>query len=344
MTVHPDPEELMAWHDSEVSEARAAELSAHTSGCAACQAAIVELARVSDRLKTWTVPAPGGRVQPPAVAASRVVSTASAATHSGMRRIFYWAAAAVVVVGVLASVRVECAPAPTCERRTWHLSFFPRHESASPVPAQARAMSPSQRVAFERYWNAKPRFDGRPRSQAAAERVELVMFLDWQCPACRLEYRAYGPVFEEFLGHEGARVSVTYRDYPLSKRCNAQVPIELHTAACEAAAAVRAAKLIGTDAAMVTWLFANQESLTPERVRDAARTVGHVIDFDAQLTSRPMRELIERDVQEAVRFGVTSTPTLFINGVLARGEENRLFTADEVRAAIEIELAKGIGK
>lgn len=343
MTTHPEPEELMAWHDGEVEADRAAELATHTSDCAACQAAVVEIARVSDRLKAWTVPAPTDRLQSPIASATRVVSVASAAATSQLRRAFYWAAAAVLVLGVLASVRVECAPAPTCERRTWRLSFFPRSESAGAVPEQAKAMSPAQRVAFERYWNSKPLFDGRPRPQAPSKgpRVVVMMFLDWQCPACRAEYRAYQPVFADLSQRVGDTVVVNYFDYPLNKRCNQHVPVELHSAACEAAVAVRLAREHGAEQAMINWLFDNQESMTPASVAAAAQRVGGVPDFDARLGSRALQLAIARDTTAGRQLGVTSTPTLFINGVLARGEENRLFTADEVRAAIEIELAKG---
>lgn len=333
MTPHPEREELMAWRDGEVSEARATDIGSHVESCGECRGFVEALATVSARLATWTPDAPSATAAPAA-------PTSPART---VRRTVLWAAAAVLVVGVLASVRVDCAPAPTCERHTWRLSFFPRESSTGPaLPDQAQAMSPAQRIAFEIYWNSKKFIlDGKERPRLLKHSpVEVMMFIDWQCPACRAEYRAYKPVLDEFASRQGQRFSYGFLDYPLNKRCNEHVSIELHSAACEAAAAVRLAAERGTEAAMIDWLFNNQESLTPASVATAARTIGKISDFDARVASREMQAMVGRGVYAGKVLGVTSTPTLIINGVLARGEDNRLFTAEEVRAAIEIELGK----
>jgi protein-disulfide isomerase len=165
------------------------------------------------------------------------------------------------------------------------------------------------------------------------------MFLDWQCPACRAAERAYAPVFEEFSRQQPGAVHVEVRDYPLNRRCNPYVPVEMHSAACEAAAAVRLARPNGTADALIAWLFANQEQLTPAAVRSAAATVGHITDFDARLAGT-LRE-VASDVALGHGVGVGGTPTCFINGVLARNDGGTtLFRPEEIRRAIAIELKK----
>lgn len=194
----------------------------------------------------------------------------------------------------------------------------------------------AQPQAFESAWLSRPR---QPIvGSHAAARVSVVTYLDWQCPSCRVAERAYAPVFADFARRLPGAVSVETRDYPLNSTCNPYVPISLHPAGCEAAVAVRLARARGTAPAMIDWLFAKQESLTPGSVRDAAAAVGKVADF-ATRYENVLRE-VAVDVADAHRFGVTSTPTYFINGILARGDNGRLFSAEEMRRAIEIELAR----
>ena len=333
MSLHPDREELMAWTDDEVTAERAAEIAGHVATCAECRECMSALGAVSRRVSQWTVE-PATFVRPPAA------SIAAPSSGRVRRRMLMWAAAAVFVIGIATTVRVDCAPAPTCERHTFRLAFM-TPDNAAGMPEQARVMSPSEQAAFEKYWLAKPLANGTPRPKGqTSPRVHVDLFLDWQCPACRAEYLAYGPVFADIQKRDPLKLVVDYHDYPLNKRCNPHVPVEMHPAACEAAVAVRLAKEHGNEAAMIDWLFRNQESLTPETVRQAAATVGHIPDFDARAASMPMRSLIERDTATGAQLGVHSTPTCFINGVLARGENDRLMSPGEIRAAIEIELKR----
>jgi len=153
---------------------------------------------------------------------------------------------------------------------------------------------------------------------APGAKVTVVMFIDWQCPACRM---------------------VQFRDYPLNMRCNANVPVAMHPAACEAAVAVRLSREHGTSAVMIDWLFANQETLTPDSVRRAAATIGKVADFTARYAA--VLNDVARDVAEGHGLEVGGTPTCFINGILARNDGGRsLFTPEEIRLAIETELRR----
>jgi len=284
------------------------------------------LRAISVQLARWTVEPTPASLKP----SSRPASTSGWPRHAVL-----WAAAAVFVVGVLATVRVDCAPAPSCDLRTAHFAFMPRHTHPQ-LPVQAQAGIRVTPPIFERDWLARRRL---PIKAAPGAKVTVVMFIDWQCPACRMVERAYGAVFADFERRLPGAVIVQFRDYPLNMRCNANVPVEMHPAACEAAVAVRLSREHGTSAVMIDWLFANQETLTPDSVRRAAATIGKVADFTARYAA--VLKDVARDVAEGHGLEVGGTPTCFINGILARNDGGRsLFTPEEIRLAIETELRR----
>ena len=335
MNQHVDREELMAWRDGEIAGDRAAEIARHAAECATCRAAVAEFAGLSAKLAAWTVDVPGERLAAPARPAGAALAADSARRASFARPAFYWAAAAVVMMGLLATVRVECSPAPSCDLRTVHFAFMPSHAHPA-APDQVKTGVAPASPAFERDWLSRRRL---PIKAAPGAKVTVVMFLDWQCPACRLAERAYGQVFADFERRMPGAVAVELKDYPLNMRCNPNVPVEMHPAACEAAVAVRLAHERGTAPAMIDWLFANQESLTPASVRTAASSIGRVPDFAARYDA-VLRD-VARDVAEGHGLEVSGTPTCFINGILARNDGGRtLFTPEEVRLAIETELKR----
>jgi protein-disulfide isomerase len=57
--------------------------------------------------------------------------------------------------------------------------------------------------------------------------------------------------------------------------------------------------------------------MTPPSVRQAARDVGQITDFDARYQS--MLSLVKGDVALGRQLGIKSTPTFFINGVKVEG-------------------------
>jgi protein-disulfide isomerase len=77
---------------------------------------------------------------------------------------------------------------------------------------------------------------------------------------------------------------------------------------------VNMARAKGTPDRLEEWLFANQGPplLTPQQVRDAARTVGGISDFDAQYPQ--VLKDVRADALLGEQLKVGSTPTFFING------------------------------
>jgi protein-disulfide isomerase len=168
-----------------------------------------------------------------------------------------------------------------------------------------------------------------PREDAAQQRVPIIVpsdgakvlivdFSDFQCPYCRQAFVSLKPIIAKYNAQQPNTVRLVLKDYPLDSECNINVQNGgPHPSACEAAVAVRLARGHNREDAMEEWLFANQEGMTPDTVKKAAREVGQVADFDAKYTS--LLELVKGDVAFGKSLGVQATPTLFINGVRIAG-------------------------
>jgi uncharacterized membrane protein/protein-disulfide isomerase len=195
------------------------------------------------------------------------------------------------------------------------LAFFPR-EGTSGAGVAASAPSPAQTSEFERVMSTAPRVAMAIPNDGA--KVLIVDFSDFQCPFCRQAFYAYKPIIQKYQGQQPGSVKFVLKDYPLDSECNVNVtgggP---HPSACEAAVAVRLAQRQNKMEAMEEWLFSNQPSLTPPVVRQAARDVGGINDFDAKYAFT--LELVKGDIALGHQLGVRSTPTLFINGVKFEG-------------------------
>jgi protein-disulfide isomerase len=193
-------------------------------------------------------------------------------------------------------------------------------ESASPTadasaPLQALPVPPPPPDAQVKELETWLSRQGREPLVAAAGNasVVLVKFNDYQCPPCRQTYMQYKPILAKYEQSNPGKVRLVTRDYPLDPECNAFAPGGQHTSACEAAVAVRLAKDQGKAEAMEEWLFGNQPTLSPQAVKDAARTVGGVPDFDAKYPNT--LTLVRADIAQGGTLEVKGTPTFFMNGI-----------------------------
>jgi uncharacterized membrane protein/predicted DsbA family dithiol-disulfide isomerase len=212
------------------------------------------------------------------------------------------------------------------------VALFPREESRSVRAQQATPITDQQRSEFEKWWEMQPRVQVPYTAEGA--KVVVVKFNDYQCPPCKQTYEAYEPILSKY---EARGVKYIMRHFPLNPQCNAAVKAMVHTAACDAAAAAVMAKPKGTYDKLTAWFFANQETLSPATVRDAARSVGEITDFDAQY-EKAIQE-VKTDASTGAVLGVTSTPTFFVNGRMLKGG----LPAQYFEEAIELELKHGDG-
>ena len=216
------------------------------------------------------------------------------------------------------------------------LAFFPRESvvpgEAAPIPASTE----DRQSEFERWYASQPRIPLIIPSEGAV--VLVVKFNDYQCPACGNSYTQYKPIFAKYQADRPGAVRVVLKDFPLNVDCNPNVGRTLHPAACDAAVAVRLARQHNRAEALEEWLYTNQASMTPPSVRQAARDIGGVADFDAKYQATLAQ--VKSDVALGTELRVNSTPTFFINGVKIDGS----LPPQYFEQAISIELQRAAGK
>jgi uncharacterized membrane protein/protein-disulfide isomerase len=197
------------------------------------------------------------------------------------------------------------------------LAYFPREAATANAPEAAAAVDPpeSQAADFERFYTAQPRVTLDVPAEGA--KVLVVKFNDYQCPPCRQSHMDYKEIFAKYESSHPGAVRYVLKDFPLESECNAAVTTALHEAGCEAAVAVRLARPRKQAGALEDWLFANQPALTPALVRQAAREVGQVPDFESRYALT--LDLVRADIAYGRQLGVRSTPTFFVNGVKLEG-------------------------
>ena len=69
---------------------------------------------------------------------------------------------------------------------------------------------------------------------------------------------------------------------------------------------------------MEDWFYTHQPQMTPPAVRQAAKDVGQIPDYEAKYEAT--LALVKADVALGNQLRIMSTPTFFINGVKVEGE------------------------
>jgi protein-disulfide isomerase/uncharacterized membrane protein len=145
---------------------------------------------------------------------------------------------------------------------------------------------------------------GNPSSQ-----TKIVEFADLTCSHCR----ELAPQLRNMYEADPERIAIAYRHYFLGGEASA---------ATIAARAATAAFKQGKFWEYVEQLFEAQgRGITEGTYVEIARNVGlDITRFEEDRRGSEVAELIQRDLEEAKRLGVTRTPTVYINGVLLEKE------------------------
>ena len=147
----------------------------------------------------------------------------------------------------------------------------------------------------------------------------IVEYGDYQCPYSRRAFREIERV-ERKLGTD---VRFAFRHFPLT---------EIHPRALASAAAVEAAALQERFWEMHELLFHRQSALEDDDLRRYAAELGlDVALFERDRTGAAVLGRVRRDVESGTASGeVRGTPTLFIDGVVHRGD----YAADALLEAL----------
>jgi protein-disulfide isomerase len=141
-----------------------------------------------------------------------------------------------------------------------------------------------------------------PFRGAADAPVTIVEFSDFECPYCKRAHSTLIQLLEKYAG----KVKLVHRDFPLDS---------IHHQAQRSAEAARCAQDQGKFWQYYDTLFKESPKLSPGDLNRYAAQVG--IDtkkFDACLKASAHKNIIQRDVNEGRRLGITGTPAFFING------------------------------
>jgi protein-disulfide isomerase len=149
---------------------------------------------------------------------------------------------------------------------------------------------------------------GQARGPATAP-ITIVEYADYQCPYCTRAIAALKQVEEKYPG----KVRVVFRDFPLT---------QIHSNAGKAAEAASCASDQGKYWAMHDRLFANQSKLAVDELKKHAVELGlDAAAFDACLDSGKHTDDWKKSLAEGQGYGLTGTPSFFINGRLLVGAQ-----------------------
>jgi protein-disulfide isomerase len=156
--------------------------------------------------------------------------------------------------------------------------------------------------------------DDDPAQGSATAPVTVVMFSDFQCPACAATHPVLKKVMAEY---PAGKIRFVVRDFPLK---------QLHKEAFQAAQAANAAHAQGKFFEYIELLYGNQDSLDTDNLKKFAAQIGlNLPKFEADLKSGKFNAEIEKDISDGENYDVHSTPTIFINGVKLRSLSAKAF-------------------
>lgn len=168
--------------------------------------------------------------------------------------------------------------------------------------------------------------DNNPVKGSPDAPVTIVEYSEFECPYCGVYARdTYPQIYRAYI--ETGKVKYVFRHLPLDFHANAQ----------KASEAVECAGAQGKFWEYHDVLFTNQSALDVTSLKKYAGDLGlDTVIFDSCLDSGAMAEEVARDLNEGKGYGVTSTPSFFVNGLKLKGAQP--FSA--FQELIEAELGK----
>jgi protein-disulfide isomerase len=217
-----------------------------------------------------------------------------AATPTGMKR-FYAVLVGLAVLGLGA------------------LGFLMSRPRVSSIPANV-TIQPSDTAGFRGYVRG---------SESAP--VEITEYADYQCPFCQTFATLQMPTIEERLIRTG-RLRWRYRDFPLQQHEFAR--LAAHSAACADEQGKYWEQHDRIYEGQGDWSTGDAE----DHFRDYARAIGlDLARYDECMQGGKYAGRIQASVEEGVKAGVSSTPTLLVGGRLYQGR----IDSDAIRRLVD---------
>ena len=145
-------------------------------------------------------------------------------------------------------------------------------------------------------------------------KVNIVAFLDFQCPYCGQIY----PTLQEVLKKYPKEVNLIIKHYPLTS---------IHKAAENAAVASLAAARQKKYKALNDILFNNYRNITDDSIKTYAKEAGlDMTAFDKDVKDPELKKIIADDMKQGQKLGVRGVPSIYINGKPLKGRSIDVFT------------------
>jgi len=162
-----------------------------------------------------------------------------------------------------------------------------------------------------------------PQTGNAAAPVTVVMFTDFQCPACSRTH----PALKRTLAEYGDKVRFVVRDFPLEN---------IHENAFQAALAANAARAQGKFFEYAEVLYKNQDALDKASLLKYAVELGlNAKQFELDFNDARAQAEVRKDQADGRSYGIGGTPAIFVNGIKIQRLSSQAF-----RRAIDRALSK----
>jgi len=157
--------------------------------------------------------------------------------------------------------------------------------------------------------------------------VTLVEFADYECPYCQ----KITPELQKLEKEYGSRLAVAYKDFPLP----------MHHSSEKAAEAARCAGEQGKFWEYHDVLFYSKQLGIPD-LKEHARVLKLDGDrFDKCLDDGAETAAVKKDLDEAQHFGLTGTPSFFVNGHFFSGAADYSILREMVEQQLPMASASG---
>ena len=158
---------------------------------------------------------------------------------------------------------------------------------------------------------------------SAQAQITIVEYSDYQCPFCA----RVNPTLDRVRQTYGDKVRVVFKDFPLP----------IHAEAPKASEAAYCAGDQGKYWEMHDRLFANQQALQVPALKQYATALGlDAAAFNQCLDSGKHGARVAANVQSGEKLGISSTPTLYVNGRQVLGAQ----PFEYFKTVIDEELAR----
>ena len=158
--------------------------------------------------------------------------------------------------------------------------------------------------------------EGDPTIGPSNAPIQVVEFSDLLCPACQRASK----LSRIIVANHRRDAQFIFKHFPLDTSCNDKVNRIVHPGACRVAAASECAHLQGKFWAFHDFVFEGSHAYNPTNLdADITRLGLDLPRFHACMDSGQGMEAVKRDIVEAGKIGVQSTPTYVVNGLPVAG-------------------------